>query len=267
MQNALMTLGFECGDYIQFLGTAGARFAMAKQVRSSAGVFLNLCGKRLLLDAGPGTLVRCAVVDPDIDVFQLDGIILTHSHIDHSNDVNCLIDAMTGGGLWKRGVVFAPGECLEGDHAVVLRYLRSFPSEIVTLTERGAYALGDVAFRTSCRHDHGVETYGIRIQLPNRNVSFLIDTKFFPQLIDEYQGTDILIVNVVRFSPQDAPHALHLCLDEVKVLVSEIKPAKTILTHFGMTLLKAGPEEQAKRLADDLGCDITAAFDGRIVNI
>jgi ribonuclease BN (tRNA processing enzyme) len=252
-------------DYIHFLGTAGARFAMAKQIRSSAGTFLRLCGKNIMLDAGPGTLVRCASVIPQIDVFKLDAIILTHTHIDHSTDVNCLIDAMTGGGIWKRGTLFTPRECLEGDSTVVLRYLRGFLDEIVPLEASSMYGLDGVVFGTSLPHRHGVENYGIKFKLKQCNLSFLIDTKFFPELIDEYMGTDLLVVNVVRHRPDDAPHALHLCMDEVKEIVAAVKPRKTIITHFGMTLLHNDPAEIARVASDEVGHEIVAAMDGMIV--
>ena len=255
------------GDYIQFLGTAGARFAMAKQIRSSAGTFLRLGGKNLLLDAGPGTLARCAAVQPLIDVFELDALILTHSHIDHSTDINCLIDAMTGGGIWKRGVLFTPAACLEGDHAVVLRYLRGFLHDIVPIAAAEPYQLDTLHFRTSPLHDHGVETYGISFQLPTQRLSFLIDTRFFPELIDAYADSDVLVINVVRHRPEDAPHALHLCIEDVKEIVRAIRPRKTILTHFGMTMLKNNPTAIAMEASDEVGCEIIAADDGMIVEL
>jgi len=94
-------------DHIKFLGTAGARFVVARQLRASAGVFIKMKGSNIILDPGPGTLVRCAKSKPPIDIAALDAVILSHAHIDHTNDANILIDAMTGGGLKKRGILFA----------------------------------------------------------------------------------------------------------------------------------------------------------------
>lgn len=255
------------GDHIRFLGTAGARFAVAKQVRSSAGVYLYLKGKRILLDMGPGTLVQLNKVEPEIDVFTIDGLILTHSHIDHSCDINCLIDAVTAGGIWNRGVLYTPSECLEGENRVVLQYLRGFLAKIEIMEAQSTYMLEDLAIRTSIPHDHGVETYGIHFDLDGGQLSFLIDTKFFPALIDEYMGADILVVNMVRKSEKDAPNALHLCTQDVKEIVGAIKPRKTILTHFGMRLLEAGPEGAAERIADATGCDVVAAVDRMVAPV
>ena len=251
-------------NYIHFLGTAGARWAMATQIRSTAGMFLRLEGVNLLLDCGPGTLVRCAQVEPRINLFELDGIILTHGHIDHSADVNCLVDAMTGGGIWTRGALFTQHECLEGPHRVVLRYFRPFLERIETLTPSTPYSLGAVRFRTSLPHDHRVATCGIHFELPSGQLSFLIDTKYFEALLEEYRQAEVLVVNVVRSNYDDAPHALHLCMEEVQELVGAIRPRKTILTHFGMRLLESDPERRAKEMADALGLDVVAAHDGMI---
>ncbi|RKX60208.1 MAG: MBL fold metallo-hydrolase, partial [Thermodesulfobacteriota bacterium] len=40
-----------------FLGTAGGRYVVAKQLRASAGTLLKINNSYLLLDPGPGTLV------------------------------------------------------------------------------------------------------------------------------------------------------------------------------------------------------------------
>lgn len=250
------------GDHIRFLGTAGARFAVAKQIRSSAGVYMELKGKRILLDMGPGTLVELNRAEPEIDVFALDGLILSHSHVDHSCDVNALIDAVTGGGIWQRSVLYTPHQCLEGENRVVLQYLRGFLEKIEVLEAQKTYALEDLSIRTSIPHDHGVETYGLHFDLDGGQLSFLIDTKFFPALIEEYANADVLVVNMVRKSTKDAPHALHLCTQDVMEIVGAIKPRKTILTHFGMRLLEAGPEGAAERIRDKTGCDVVAAHDG-----
>jgi ribonuclease BN (tRNA processing enzyme) len=251
-------------NYIHFLGSAGARWAMATQARSTAGTFLRLNGTNILLDCGPGTLVRCTQVEPKIDLFALDGIILTHGHIDHSADVNCLVDSMTGGGIWKRGVLFAQHDCLEGEDRVVLRYFRPFLERVETLHPSTAYTVGGVSFRTSLPHDHRVETCGIHFELPTGQLSFLIDTAYFDGLIDEYRGAETLVVNVVRSNREDAPHALHLCMEEVAELLTAIRPRRTILTHFGMRLLESDPDRRAMEMADALGMDIAAAHDGMI---
>jgi len=255
------------GDFIKFLGTAGARFVVAKQLRSSAGVYIRMKGKNIILDPGPGTLVRCAKSKPAIDVTKLDAIILTHAHIDHSNDVNILIDAMTGGGLKRRGILFAPEECIHGENAVVLPYLRSYSQDIVILKDNKKYNIDTLSFSTSGKHQHQVETYGVMFDHDGRRISFMVDTKYFPDLIKDYEDSDILVMNVVRSTPHESGQVMHLCIDDVKEILSRINPGKAILTHFGMTMLKAKPWVLANELSDELGIEVIAASDGMTMEL
>lgn len=254
-------------DIIKFLGTAGARFVVAKQLRASAGVYIRMKGNNIILDPGPGTLVRCAKSKPVIDVTKLDTIILTHAHIDHSNDVNILIDAMTSGGLQRRGLLFAPNECINGKNAVVLPYLRSYLQDIGILKPHQTYDIDNVTFSTSITHQHSMETYGLLFDYYGRKISFMVDTKYFPDLIKDYKDSDILVMNVVRFKPHKSSEVMHLCVDDVKEILSRINPRKAILTHFGMTMLKAKPWELAKELSGELGIDVIAASDGMTIEL
>jgi len=257
----------DSGEFIKFLGTAGARFVVARQLRSSAGVFISMKGKNIILDPGPGTLVRCAKSRPGIDVTKLDAIILTHAHIDHTSDVNILIDAMTSGGLRRRGILFAPKECIYGEDAVVLKYLRDFMEAIVILEENQAYGIDGLRFSTSLRHQHPVETYGINFDLDGRKISFMVDTRYFPDLIRSYTGAHLLVMNVVRYDPHESGEVMHLCVDDVRRILSEIRPGRAILTHFGMTMLKARPWDLAKKLTEELGLDVIMASDGMTVEL
>ncbi len=78
-------------DFLKFLGTGGARFVVSQQLRASGGIWLSFQGTQLLIDPGPGALVKCLSSQPKLDPFKLDGIVLTHRHLDHVADVNILI--------------------------------------------------------------------------------------------------------------------------------------------------------------------------------
>jgi len=248
---------------IKFLGTAGARFVMIKQLRSSAGTWISLEGKNLLLDPGPGTLVRCAKSRPPLDPTQLDAIILSHQHIDHANDVNIMIEAMTNGGFSKKGALFAPKSALEDDPAV-LKYVREYLNEILVLKQGATYTIGNINVSTPLRHVHPVETYGIVFKTPQYTISFIVDSRFFPELIDKYKKSDIIVINVVRYDGKGAKRldVDHLNLEDVKKIIKGIKPKQAILTHFGMTMIRAKPWEVAAEVEKETGIKTIAASDG-----
>ena len=245
-------------DFIKFLGTAGARFVMIKQLRHSGGIWISYKGTNVLIDPGPGSLILCNSSRPKLDPLTLDAIILTHRHLDHCGDINVMIEAMTEGGFKKRGAVFCPEDSLEGD-PVILRYIRNFPEKIQTLSENQVYKADEFEFQTSMRHIHPVETYGLKFNMNNKSIGFLADSRYFKGL-EEFYKTDILIIAVVFYEPR--PGIDHLNIEDVKALVRDIKPKQAILTHFGMGMLKAKPHLVAEALTKELNTEVIAAYDG-----
>jgi len=258
-------------DCIKFLGTAGARFVVSKQLRSSGGMWLSLNNTQMLIDPGPGTLVRCVHSRPRLDPVQLDGIVLTHRHLDHCGDVNAMIEAMTQGGFKRKGIIFAPSDALEED-PVVLRYARDYVDGVVTLKEGGQYTIGNISFSTPIKHQHGgVETYGLNIYRDTKSnrgakplISLIVDTRYFPALVDYYTGS-ILILNVVQATPMEGVD--HLDVMGAQRIIAAVRPKLAILTHFGMTMLRAKPWEVAGRIKRDTGHDVVAASDGMAVDL
>ncbi len=256
-------------NQIKFLGTGGARFVVARQLRRSAGVWYELNGVKFLMDPGPGSLVTLAKSRPRLEPTDLNALVLTHRHIDHSNDINILIEAMTDGGKKKQGRVFAPVDCLEDD-PVILRYVRAFPEEIKILREKTEYKIDSkLRFRTSIRHEHPVETYGLHFLLPEGQISHMVDTAYFDSLLEDYKEAAILILHVVRYEDRGdrARGIYHLNLDNAREIISAIRPRLAVLTHFGMTMLKQKPWILAQQLSDETGVDVKAASDGMTLDV
>ena len=66
------------------MGTAGARFMVAKQVAASGGLFIEEGSTRISLDPGPGAVVQYA--QRKIDLTTLDAIVVSHRHLDHAGE-------------------------------------------------------------------------------------------------------------------------------------------------------------------------------------
>ncbi len=262
-------MGDASGDHIRFLGTAGARFVMITQARSSAGVVYDVAGFRLLVDPGPGCLVRCHRSRPKIDPGTLDAILLTHAHLDHAGDANVMIEAMTRGGHHRRGTLFAPTDALEGD-PIVMRYVRAYLGDLQVLGEGRSWRLADgLTLTTPVRHRHGTETYGFRLDSPTLRISHVADTFYFPELAGHYAPCDVLIVHMVlhEIDPERKRRILHLDVADATRLIGEVAPRVAVITHFGMNVLRAKPWEIARRMADETGIEVTAANDGMVFEL
>jgi len=225
--------------------------------------FHHLNNTNILIDPGPGSLIRCLSSRPSLNPLDLDGIILTHRHLDHTNDVNVIIEAMTNGGFNPKGIVFAPADALNDD-PVIFKHFRSIVEKVDVLKEKGNYKIGNISFNTPVKHIHGVETYGLNIYSKKNSVSIISDTRYFDGLESYYNG-DVIIINVVRF--EDKKGIEHLSLMDAEKILSVNKPKLGILTHFGMTMIKAKPWEIAENLSKKLDLKIVAASDGMTIDL
>lgn len=249
---------------IKFLGTAGGRFVVSRQLRKSGGMWLTLDDTNILIDPGPGSLVRCLSSKPKLNPRELDGIIISHIHIDHTNDVNIMIEAMTNGGFDKKGVLFSPIDGLEKE-PVVLNYVRNYLEKIEILKEKKKYKIKNISFETPIKHiHHNVEVYGFNFYGKNNSISLITDTVYFERLESYYKG-DILIINVVFYKNNKGYE--HFDMSDVERIIIANKPKLTILTHFGMTMIKQKPWKIAERLTEKTGLKIIAASDGLEINL
>lgn len=245
---------------ITFLGTAGGRMVVTSQFRKSGGMWLVLNGKNVLLDPGPGCLMRS--VELGFQPGKLDAIVLSHKHIDHSNDINIMIEAMSGGSFRPRGVLLAPKDALDGNDPVVLKYVRSYiRNNIKVLAPGFKWSLDGVQIDVATTMTHAdVEAYGLKFSFSGKTLGYITDTKFFPGLPGAFIGCDYLIVNMVRIT-HDARFE-HLTPEDVIKVLRVAKPKAALLNHFGMQVVKAGPDATAQRIETETGVPTIAAADG-----
>ncbi len=189
-------------NQLTFLGTGGARVLVFKQILASGGIWVEMEGTRFHLDPGPGALVQA--IKRKLDPTKLDGIVLSHRHLDHAADVNVMIEAMTTGGFNKRGAIFAPRDAYEDD-PIILRYVREYVREVNVIEEGGTYQLGDVTFTAPIRHRHPGEVYGFVFETPTCRWAYLPDTRYFPELAEHYRA-DTVVMNVVRLEESEIYH-------------------------------------------------------------
>ncbi len=248
-------------DTILFLGTGGARFTVAKQLLATGGAWMNLGGTQILLDPGPGSLVYA--IKYGCEPNTLDAIVLSHKHLDHSVDINVMIEAMTEGGWKKRGSLYAPADAFENG-AVILPYLRAYPGKVEMLEEGKEQTEGEVMFVTPVKHIHQVETYGFVFTTPRHRFSWITDTGIFDSLAGHYMA-ELVIINVLSYErrlPVD-----HLSLPEAETIIREIKPKTAVLTHFGMTMWREKPWDIEHRVSDATGARVIAARDGMLLDL
>jgi ribonuclease BN (tRNA processing enzyme) len=241
---------------LTFLGTGGARFMVSRQILASGGIWLNLDGKRFLIDPGPGSIVQ--VCRLGLDPEKLSAILLSHRHLDHSRDVNVMIEAMTQGGFKKHGHFLAPKDAFDNE-PVIYSYLKPFLNDLTMLEEGREYNLDGIKVFTTRRHQHPVETYGFIFESSSHRIGYVSDTRYFEEMPQVYAGCDVLIINVVL--KEAIERIYHLSIPDAAKLITAAKPKTAILTHFGLQLYRADPAKMAAQLASETGIPVIAAGD------
>ena len=239
---------------------------MIYQLRASGGMWIRANGKNIVVDPGPGSLVKICERLPGLDPTLIDAIILTHCHMDHSNDLNVLIESMTYGGRIRRGMVIASKDSVEGDKRVLLSHVRQYVEKLEIWQDNKVIEMGGglEVIGHKLQH-HGVECFGFTIQSKDiPQIGIISDTKLLDTWLDGFINCKVIIANTTLL--KKIGRIDHLSIEEVPILLDKLSPGVMILNHMGTSVLEAGPE----RLADSLSTKkskVVAANDGMIFDL
>ena len=251
---------------LYFLGTAGGRTVTFKKLRNSGGILLKEKRTLVHIDPGPGAFVNffSTPYEPWKD---LSAVILSHLHLDHSADVNTILESATESGKRKGVRLLAPSDALEGENRVVLSYIQRLV-KVEKLHKGASFKIGDITLRVLHRHNHHrVEVYSLEFQ--NSEVKKLVYIpcgKFEEYWLDYLpEGADLMVFNVTFFRKR--PTIEHLSAEDVVKILTYKKPKKAIITHYSLEMLLKNPLKVAKEIEQKSGVETVAAEDGSIFEI
>ncbi len=242
---------------VRFLGTAGGRLVTFRLIRRSGGFLISKNGNHLHVDPGPGAFVY--LKELGIDYRSIDLVVLSHLHLDHSADLNTLIEAATDGGKLKNVSLFAPKTAIEGQDRVLLPYLRKRLVKEEFLEEGKEYSYKDWKVKAVIKHrHHKTETYGLLI---NDEIIYVSCAGFEERMLELYpKDKSLMIINTTFYKKR--PNVEHLSVEDAEILIRELKPKKAVITHYSMEMLEKNPNEVAKELSEKTGVEVLAAKDG-----
>ena len=242
-----------------FLGTAGGRTVTFKRIRNSGGILLREGRTLIHIDPGPGAFVNffSTPYEPWRD---LSGIVLSHLHLDHSAEVNTIIESATESGK-RRGVkLLAPADALAGENRVVLPYSQRLV-EVEVLKEGSLHRIGDLGVETLHRHNHhGVEVYSLLFEGGGKRVVYIPCGKFEDHWLDHLpEGVDLMVFNSTFYRRR--PNIDHLSVPDVVEILKAKKPKRAVITHYSLEMLRANPQRVAKEIEEKTGVETVAAED------
>lgn len=241
---------------ITLLGCAGGRFAVFRGVRRAGGFLLREGDSLIHIDPGPGAFVYLNQLK--IDPRNLKAIVLSHIHLDHSADLNTLIEASSDGGKLRGPLLICPRGAVFGRDRILLPYLVRRLSGLKILEEGKEYRVGKLLIRAVVKHKHhGVETFGFSF---SDELIYISCGKFEESWLEKYpKGVKVMLVNTTFYKKRK--YIEHLSVEDVITLAKNLKPKRILITHFSLEILEKGEENVAKEIEEKTGIETIPAKD------
>ncbi len=250
---------------IIFLGTSGDASVTSRQLRASAGIVLQVDDFQFHLDPGPGSLNKAR--EFGVNLRANTAVLVSHAHMNHCNDLNAVIDAMTLSGLDKKGVLIANKTTIQGSenyHPFLTRFHQELLEKTIVLEKNQKVAVELVEIHALSADHTDPYTIGFKLFCPRFTLSYTSDTKYNKTLVDEMHGSDILILNVSY--PGNKSQNLNLDTESAIKIIEKVKPRLAVITHFGLDMLKADPIIEAREIQKQTGIQTIAAKDGLVLS-
>ena len=246
---------------ITLLGTGGDAYTIARQIRGSGGIIIEMEGTQLHIDPGPGALP--AAKNAGVDLRKTAAILVSNDHLHTAGDLNAVISAMTYDGFDRHGVVLASESVINGrdDIPPMLRPdYADMVERAISLQGVPRVGINNVTIYITKAEHEDPSAVGFQFVAGKDRVSYTGDTGLTLEVIAAHKGADVLIANMPL--PEDELSARRLNVVGVTELVNKINPKTLILTRFGQQLLKQDVRAVGRKMAQKVKCHVIIAEDG-----
>jgi ribonuclease BN (tRNA processing enzyme) len=212
------------------LKVLGTGTCIPSLTRGSAAYLVFSGGRTILIDAGPATVRRLLEFGYTVD--DIDIIVVTHFHVDHTADLATFLFACNYGAVMRKKSLLIIGG--QGIHKFYRGLLAVYPwvspkGYSLTLKSMPAGILEEENFRIETRRmKHNRESIGVRIGV-KESITFTGDTDYSRNLIDLARHTDVLVAECAF--PEKKVKG-HMNLAVLNKVVHEAQPGKVLLTHL-----------------------------------
>jgi ribonuclease BN (tRNA processing enzyme) len=215
-------------------------------------------GSPLLFDCGAGTLLR--LTDAGISMQDLDTVVLTHLHLDHSADVLALANTRYLLGL--SGLeVYGPAGTAQWLQTMqsAYPYLKKMEVRVHELNPMDAISLkGCDIFAEEARHS--VTALAYRVDSGDKVVVYSGDTEPSPRVAALADGADLLIHECSFPEPFDVTN--HTTPKKLGSLLKNV--GRVVLTHF-YPEAEGYEDEMAQDVGASSGIPVEAGYDLQII--
>ena len=242
---------------VTVLGSSGM---FATPTRAASGYLLELDGTRLWLDAGSGTWRNLL---GRLHYSELDGVLLTHRHPDHTSDVFQAMHARLYGGPEPLAPIplWAPAETLERLCGFAPEIADSFELRQVIAGESLTVGVASISFVAMV---HPPETVGVRVQSAGAILAYSADTGPGADFRALAGGSDLFICEAT-LQDEDSGWEGHMTASAAASTAELVGCRRLLLTHLPPERDVALTLKQARSAAVEL--DVGLAQDGMSVEV
>ncbi|WP_238438780.1 MBL fold metallo-hydrolase [Frankia nepalensis] len=224
----------------------------------SSSYLVETDSTRVLLDCGPGAMTALSAV---MRPWDLDGVIISHLHLDHCYDLLPLGKAMLAGRVHRSmGSLMTiptlpemadyvdrlpvPLYVPRGGRETLNTLATLFPVTTIPLLDKAfevafevrEYTPGDLFTISDLEiglHElrHAVPNCGIRVESSGGSLAYTGDTGFTDALVPLARNVDLLLSEATLAVPDGTAHG-HLCATEAGTVARAAGVGQLVLTHF-----------------------------------
>lgn len=199
--------------------------------RTRASVLVSTETTRILIDTSPDLREQLLAAD----VGDVDAVIWTHDHADHTHGIDDLRQLMH-----RRGGAPIPGFArpatmaeLQAKFAYAFFGRRGYPPTVTIAELPDALTIGDIEMRVADQPHGGITAAGLRFDHGGKSIGYATDFhEMTPAMAALYQDLDIWVVDSLRREP----HPTHPHLSQVLDWIHAFKPGGAALVHMDISM-------------------------------
>lgn len=222
--------------------------------RTRVSILVESPTTRLLIDTSPD--MRAQLLSAD--VIDIDAILWTHDHADHSHGIDDVRQLYHHRKSPLPGYGRAPTIALlkrRFDYA--FEGVGDYPPIITAHILPDSLTIGDIAIACVDQPHGAIYSTGFRFSHNENSVAYATDFHAMtPDMLALFDGVDLWVVDALRARPHPSHPHLALTLDAI----AAARPKRAILTHMDQSMDYA-------TLCQTLPPGVEPGYDGQIVNL
>jgi phosphoribosyl 1,2-cyclic phosphate phosphodiesterase len=227
--------------------------ANPKDKRLRASVMVEISGKRLVVDAGPDFRQQML----SHDVHHLNGILLTHEHVDH---IFGLDDIRAFNWVQKQATDIYAEERVQiairriFDYVFATYRYPGIPEMRLHLIENKPFQIDDLEVIPIRGFHYKLPVFGFRFG----KLAYVTDVNRMEETEkNKLRSLDVLVINALRREE----HISHYSLGQALELIAEVKPQRAYLTHLSHQM--GFYDEVQKELPEN----VFLGYDGLVIEV